>query len=637
MPDWFYRTVSQRLLFALSPRAGRDLALGIMGGIAKLPGGKYVVDVLGHMNPDARLALDCAGLSFATPVGIGLGLDMRLAATRALSRFGAGLIEIGPIGRTLAEADIKRDAARATLTWRTPHCVTPADAIARLPARMPRTVNLLGRLLWDTSNVLAQQAALLSARVRAFAVEIPQQATPGDITDAMQALRQATPRPVFVTFPATLAPQVLLACASNALTAGAAGIHIDGALDTQQPGVRTFDSRTQPSVRAAVVALRAGLDAQCPIIASGGVHQPADALALYDAGADIVQVDSGLVFGGPGLIKRIDSALLARRLDAAHAATDAQEKYDVDPARAITTRSWFWLLLLALGMLFGSVLATWIALDHVLLPYDEVFIGLNRAQVHALNPHLLDFLTHDRITLAGLMMSLGIVFTGLAWNGARHGWHWAEGTIQASAIVGALTFFFFLGYGYFEPFHGFVTVVLSQFVLLSVRSHRDPPTRAPQPQLREDAIWRRGLWGQLCWIVFGAGLIGAGVVISLVGITRVFVPQDLAFMGVAPETLAAASPRLLPMIAHDRVTVGGMLISNGIAYACSALWGFQRGARWLWWTLVLGAIPAFTAAFWIHAHVGYLDPTHLAPLAPALALFAAGAGLCRSYLSRHPG
>ena len=34
------------------------------------------------------------------------------------------------------------------------------------------------------------------------------------------------------------------------------------------------------------------------------------ALDLLGAGADLVQVDSGLVFGGPGLPKRINEAVL---------------------------------------------------------------------------------------------------------------------------------------------------------------------------------------------------------------------------------------------------------------------------------------------------------------------------------------
>jgi dihydroorotate dehydrogenase len=44
---------------------------------------------------------------------------------------------------------------------------------------------------------------------------------------------------------------------------------------------------------------------QLPIIGIGGVMNPQDARAMLDAGAVLVQVYTGLVYAGPGLVKRI--------------------------------------------------------------------------------------------------------------------------------------------------------------------------------------------------------------------------------------------------------------------------------------------------------------------------------------------
>jgi len=41
------------------------------------------------------------------------------------------------------------------------------------------------------------------------------------------------------------------------------------------------------------------------IIGSGGIFTPADAMEKFSAGADLIQVITGMVFGGPGLIKDI--------------------------------------------------------------------------------------------------------------------------------------------------------------------------------------------------------------------------------------------------------------------------------------------------------------------------------------------
>jgi dihydroorotate dehydrogenase len=46
-----------------------------------------------------------------------------------------------------------------------------------------------------------------------------------------------------------------------------------------------------------------------PIIAAGGVMGPADARAKLDAGASLVQVYTGLVYQGPGLVRAIVDAL----------------------------------------------------------------------------------------------------------------------------------------------------------------------------------------------------------------------------------------------------------------------------------------------------------------------------------------
>jgi len=47
-----------------------------------------------------------------------------------------------------------------------------------------------------------------------------------------------------------------------------------------------------------------------PIIGVGGIHSAQDALDKIDAGADLVQIYTGFIYEGPGLIKKINKALL---------------------------------------------------------------------------------------------------------------------------------------------------------------------------------------------------------------------------------------------------------------------------------------------------------------------------------------
>ncbi|MEN1786236.1 MAG: quinone-dependent dihydroorotate dehydrogenase [Bacteroidota bacterium] len=49
-----------------------------------------------------------------------------------------------------------------------------------------------------------------------------------------------------------------------------------------------------------------------PIVGVGGIHSEADALEKIEAGADLIQLYTGFVYEGPGLIKRINKAILKK-------------------------------------------------------------------------------------------------------------------------------------------------------------------------------------------------------------------------------------------------------------------------------------------------------------------------------------
>ena len=49
-----------------------------------------------------------------------------------------------------------------------------------------------------------------------------------------------------------------------------------------------------------------------PIIGVGGIHSADDALEKIAAGADLVQVYTGFVYEGPGLVKRINKRILEK-------------------------------------------------------------------------------------------------------------------------------------------------------------------------------------------------------------------------------------------------------------------------------------------------------------------------------------
>src|SRR5262249_23752243 len=147
--------------------------------------------------------------------------------------------------------------------------------------------------------------------------------------------------------PADLPEAALERLTGHALAIGCDGVVIDGSVRDKSAG-RLIGRPAREAAQQLTRHLRACYGSDFALIASGGVPEPADALALLQAGADLIQTDSGLIYGGPGLPKRINEALL-------FAASLAESPGSIAAERAVEM-TWFWTTLLGLGMLLGSLL-----------------------------------------------------------------------------------------------------------------------------------------------------------------------------------------------------------------------------------------------------------------------------------------
>jgi hypothetical protein len=121
-------------------------------------------------------------------------------------------------------------------------------------------------------------------------------------------------------------------------------------------------------------------------------------------------------------------------------------------------------------------------------------------------------------------------------------------------------------------------------------------------------------------------MVAGGLTILTVGMTSVFVPQDLMFIGMTARELHAVNPRLVPLIAHDRAGFGGGTVACGLTI-WSVVW-CGTPSRSLWQALCLAGIAGFGTAIGVHFVVGYMDLTHLAPAALGAVLFSIGLALC---------
>lgn len=613
MPDWSYRTLFRPALFALPARLARDVALTTIGTLARSPLGGRIIDLLGHMRPARELRREVFGHTFAAPVGFAAELDPSGYALPGLARFGVGFAVVGPATNgSLVSTSVARDRSRQAIVIKERYTdVLFGKAFLRI-ADLPKGFPVIARVRGDAAGaIIAAELAELPSVV-ALAME--------DVDDPSK-LPSACP--VLLVLLADTSQTAALHAVESAQRHWPRmdGVLIVGALREAQSLI--IGAPVRDLALQLVRCLRDQFRDNFALIAGGGIHEPLHALQLFQAGADLVQVDSGLVFSGPGLVKRINEALLAE-----HAVANPLHEDDTPAPRY----AWFWLWLMGLAMFCGGTLALVIAGTLVVLPYDEQFVGMSREELALINPRLLPFMSHDRVTLAGTMLALGILYSGLGWHAVRRGYHWAWVATITSALIGFLSFFLFLGFGYFEPFHAFVSTALLQLLVLGWHAPLGPRRDAMAVPLTEDWRWRLAQWGQLLLVIECIAVLVGGLVISVVGSTYVFVAEDLEYMQTCTAEIAAANPRLLALVAHDRATFGGMLISCGLVTLFAALWGFAAGRSWLWKTLFYSGVVGYVCTIIVHFLVGYVDIIHLLPAYVGLALHVVALGLAGPYL-----
>ena len=271
-----------------------------------------------------------------------------------------------------------------------------------------------------------------------------------------------------------------------------------------------------------------------------------------------------------------------------------------------------------------------------LMPYDTDYLGSSLSQlckVH--NCAIVGFIVHDRISFAGVIIALGILYVWLAVVPLRQGKAWAWWCFAISGLTGIATFLTYLGYGYLDPVHAATSaellLVLVVGLVLSYGGLASP--RGISTLLvpaERNATTTSIKIGKMFLLAAAAGLFGTGLAIMTTGATFVFVSTDVDFIGAQARELVSLNHRLVPVIAHDRASFGGALLASGLAIGVTVFAGLRSGERVLWWVLLVMGVIAFGATTAVHIIVGYTSYVHLLPSYVGAGLFAIGLALTRS-------
>ena len=284
--------------------------------------------------------------------------------------------------------------------------------------------------------------------------------------------------------------------------------------------------------------------------------------------------------------------------------------------------------LTGIALIGSGLFAFFLAATGHFLPHDIAHLGMTADELHAIaRGRLVHFMMHDRVSFGGAILAVGVLYLWLAEFPLRRREAWAWWTLLISGIVGFASFLAYLGYGYLDSWHGIATLVLLPIFIVGMLKSRlvlrllPPMSILLQPS--EKPSWRTSYGaGRLLLLVTSACLVLGGLIIMSVGMTTVFVPQDLEFMEVSAADLEAVNPRLIPLIAHDRAGFGGGVACCGLTMFFSIYCG--QPSRSLWQTLLVSGVAGFGTAIGVHFPIGYMSFTHLAPAYLGGVMFAIG-------------
>jgi dihydroorotate dehydrogenase len=605
MPDWSYHTIFKPILQKLPPAFSRELIHRGMSTISSFPPGVTFIEFLGHMASSKEISKNVLGVHFSTPVGLSGKIDPHLSGLQAFQHLGFGCIEVGPItmsNHSASTNDLSMNLETEQITTSRSTSISVQDAKKKLQSLKKREIPLLIKLDGSIEEITS-----IADDLRPYGdMFIVRSHILNDINDLYQLKSHLNWKPVILS----IAVNELLD--SNRLN-DLRKYELDGIVLEEEISQESDEQHTL--LLKGIKQIRTDLGINFPIITVGGIREPSDAIALLMAGATLVLLSFEYVFSGPGLPKRINEA---------YSSTIPREEVIVDGWR------WYWLF--GLCILLAGFLTLFFSMTRIVLPYDESFLRILRNEIIEFNPSVLYFMAHDRMTLAGTMISGGFIYMQLARYGIKTGQHWARRAVNIAGITGFRGILLFIGYGYFDWLHGvFWAILLPLFIMGYVKSKR--AIHSPHSSnLFNHPYWKRGLFGQLCFVILGFSLVIGGIVISVIGTTSVFVPTDLTYLRLAPEAINEFNNRLIPVIAHDRAGFGSALLSVGLLVLMLALWGIRERERWVWWTFFFGALPAFLSGLVTHFVIGYTDFVHLLPAYIALLLYLIGVVLLAPYL-----
>lgn len=335
-----YQGIFRPALFRLAPESAHQLTLNMIGLAGKIPPIRAALSR--YFSPQASQPVQAFGLIFPNAVGLAAGYDKDAQSITGLSALGFGHIEVGTITPRPQPGNPKPRVFRLVedqgVINRMGFPGKGAETAIQHLRKTPSTHAVLGINIGKNKDTPLAQAAedyttlidQLAPYADYFAINISSPNTIGlrelqhakyltgllaDIKTARdrQAERLGKRLPLVVKLAPDMETGELHEALDVILASGMEGI------------IATNTTISRPALTSPKQTETGGLSGQplrelatrtiahiveytnhaLPVIGVGGIASPQDAQEKLDAGATLVQVYSGLIYRGPGLVKEI--------------------------------------------------------------------------------------------------------------------------------------------------------------------------------------------------------------------------------------------------------------------------------------------------------------------------------------------
>ncbi|KJK44722.1 dihydroorotate dehydrogenase [Lentzea aerocolonigenes] len=322
-----YKQVVRRALF------------GMHGGDAERVH-ETTLNVMAKLSPLAKFARNqnnprtVFGVRFPNPVGLAAGLDKDGRALPAWAALGFGFVEVGTVTWHAQPGNPKPrlfrlredEAIINRMGFNNAGAQALAEKLDRTTLKAPLGISLGKSKITPVEDAVQDYLNSLNALKNHgdyYAINVSSPNTPGlrslqdkgALTELVQELTKATTKPMLVKIAPDLTDdaveEVIQVCLDNGIkgliatntTLGREGL--SSAHKTEAGGL----SGKPLAQRANDVVQFITKNSELPVIGVGGIATADDAKRMIDAGASLVQIYTGFIYEGPGLVSRINRAL----------------------------------------------------------------------------------------------------------------------------------------------------------------------------------------------------------------------------------------------------------------------------------------------------------------------------------------